>query len=204
MSDAKDTITEVNKMAMTKFGGVNDMPRGWTTRSKLNRKIYKTWSDMLRRCYDINRQKTTAGRTYASCVVCDRWKYLSNFVEDVKHLDGYKAWATSDKWSIDKDLHYHPEIKRYSPETCSFISISDNVKEMHHRLGNTPEAAAEANRTWYVLYNADGHKVFRTGREAAMFLGISQGWMSRLCKEGRKVKGYTIVKVGNSQKGGAA
>ena len=90
-------------MAQNKYGGVNDMPKGWTTK-KVNKKIYSLWFDMLRRCYDEEQLKRTKGSSYKDCSVCDRWFYLSNFYEDIQKLPGYLEWANNGKMSIDKDL----------------------------------------------------------------------------------------------------
>lgn len=45
-------------MAKNKYGGVNDMPAGWT-KSKNNKRVYSLWFDMLRRCYDEEQLQRT-------------------------------------------------------------------------------------------------------------------------------------------------
>lgn len=31
--------------------GINDMPYGWASKNKWNKKVYKKWSDMIKRAY---------------------------------------------------------------------------------------------------------------------------------------------------------
>lgn len=38
-------------MSMNKYGGVNDMPDGFT-KTPLGKRVYALWFSMLRRCYD--------------------------------------------------------------------------------------------------------------------------------------------------------
>ena len=64
-------------MAKNKYGGVNDMPAGWT-KSKNNKRVYSLWFDMLRRCYDEEQLQRTKGKTYKDCSVCERWFYLES------------------------------------------------------------------------------------------------------------------------------
>ena len=100
-------------MAKNKYGGVNDMPAGWT-KSKNNKRVYSLWFDMLRRCYDEEQLQRTKGKTYKDCSVWERWFYLSNFYEDIQKLPGYSEWMKNGKMSIDKDLFSRGE-KQYSP-----------------------------------------------------------------------------------------
>lgn len=53
-------------MAKNKYGGVNDMPTGWT-KTPENKRVYALWFDMLRRCYDNEQLSRSRGRTYSSC-----------------------------------------------------------------------------------------------------------------------------------------
>ena len=39
-------------MAKNKYGGINDMPSGWTKTDE-NKRVYTLWFGMLRRCYEL-------------------------------------------------------------------------------------------------------------------------------------------------------
>lgn len=112
--------------------GYNDMPRGWLSENKLQRKIYDTWYDMIKRCYSDKYHKKEP--TYKDCYVCERWRYLSNFVEDIVSIPGYKEWSTSfnNHMSLDKDIIV-PGNREYAPDKVCFVSIQENNKERNNR-----------------------------------------------------------------------
>lgn len=91
-----------------------------------NTKAYKVWYSMLNRCYNEknNRYENYGGR---GVYVCDDWLYFSNFKKwfDINYIDGYE---------IDKDIKSKEmglAIPYYSPNTCVFVSKTDNLKEIH-------------------------------------------------------------------------
>ena len=73
---------------------------------------------MLDRCYNKNHPRY---KTYGEkgVKVCDEWHLFSNYMRwfDENHIDGYE---------VDKDFC---GLKLYSPETCRFVSKSDNSRE---------------------------------------------------------------------------
>lgn len=81
-------------------------------------KAYDSWIGMLRRCYS---NKSLAKRpTYKDVTVCEEWHNFQNFAEwfEVNYKDGLH---------LDKDLLSKHE-KIYSPETCCFLTISENSR----------------------------------------------------------------------------
>ena len=78
--------------------------------------FYRTWTDMLMRCYSEKFQSRNP--TYKGCSVCKEWLTLSNF----------KEWMTSKDWEetqLDKDLLKEGN-KIYSPEYCIFVDRKIN------------------------------------------------------------------------------
>ena len=78
--------------------------------------FYRTWADMLSRCY---REKYhSCFPSYKDCSVCDEWKLFSNF----------KRWMEKQDYIdkvLDKDLKVIGN-KIYSPDTCLFIDPKVN------------------------------------------------------------------------------
>jgi len=74
-------------------------------------KFYRTWSNMLERCYD--EKYTKKHPTYKKCTVCEEWRDLSGFKQwfDENYIDG---------WHLDKDILIKGN-KVYSPNTCCFV-----------------------------------------------------------------------------------
>lgn len=180
-------------MAKNKYDGINDMPSGWT-KDLNNKKVYMLWFDMLRRCYDDKQLLRSKGKAYQNCTVCDRWFCLSNFSSDILKLQGYSEWKSNGKMSIDKDLFSKGE-KIYSPETCCFIPINDNVKEMNRRNPNITKTANEANKTKYVLSKDNDNLFFNSEKSACEFLGVHKCSVSSCFRRKSKCKGYTIAKM---------
>ena len=73
---------------------------------------YRTWSDMITRCYSSKfHDKNT---TYSNCTTITDWHIFSNF----------KSWMLTQNWegkALDKDL-LKDGNKIYSPECCIFVS----------------------------------------------------------------------------------
>ena len=92
-----------------------------------SRKLYYTWRNMIRRCYDKLYSKY---KYYGEkgITVCERWHRLDNFIEDITNIPGYNpemfemSEIELDKDAIDKSK------KQYSLETCTFMSHGENVK----------------------------------------------------------------------------
>ena len=182
-------------MSMNKYGGVNDMPDGYT-KTPLGKRIYALWFGMLRRCYDYQQHGRKKGKTYSNVVVCDRWFYLKNFVEDIQKLEGYEEWVEKDSMSLDKDILAQEVTKIYSPQTCKFVSQKENMQEMNDRC-NTVKIAQEYSKTFYVLFKDEEYHVFDSEKSACEFLGVKQCSVSGAWRDKCKCKGYTVIRVGN-------
>lgn len=79
--------------------------------------FYRTWQEMLRRCYSAMYQEKYP--TYKGCTVCDEWLTFSTF----------KKWMAEQEWEgmcLDKDLLKYSN-KVYSPETCLFVTNAINA-----------------------------------------------------------------------------
>ena len=182
-------------MARNKYGGVNDMPEGFT-QTELGKRVYALWFGMLRRCYDYSQLQRKRGKSYSNVVVCDRWFYLSNFFYDIQKLDGYDEWLKSDTMSLDKDLNAQEVTKIYSPRTCSFITNKENIQEMNSRC-NTVEIAREYLKTIYVLFKNDEYHIFETEKSACEFAGVRQCSVSSAWKNKSKCKGWNVIRIAN-------
>lgn len=74
--------------------------------------FYRTWADMLKRCYSEKFQAATP--SYRGCAVIDEWLVFSSFRD-------WMASQDHEGKQLDKDLLI-PGNKLYSPETCCFLS----------------------------------------------------------------------------------
>ena len=90
-------------------------------------KEYSTWKHMLNRCYN---NSSTEYEWYGGkgVCVCDRWHTYTYFKEDIKNIQGYdREKFLNGELSLDKDvLQRSVDFKKYSPETCIWLSKEDN------------------------------------------------------------------------------
>lgn len=113
--------------------GVNDAP--YQTTITLDGVIYSCpyfmrWRCMLERCYSPSWLKKHP--TYVGCTVAPEWHYFMAF----------KQWMLTQKWEgkqLDKDI-LSLGTKRYSPETCMFVSrqINSLFNERANDQGELP------------------------------------------------------------------
>lgn len=77
---------------------------------------YRSWADMLKRCYSAKHKKNRP--TYSGCSVSEEWLTFSNF----------RAWMATQDWEgkqLDKDLLFEGN-KVYSAESCVFVTQTVN------------------------------------------------------------------------------
>lgn len=117
-------------MGIVQGHGINDMPYGWASENEWNKKVYRKWHDMLRRCYNEEFHKTKKGRRYIGCSVCEQWLLLSNFVEDVPKIDGYdRERFLNGELELDKDIKSGGINKIYVIEECTLTTHDENMRE---------------------------------------------------------------------------
>lgn len=85
---------------------------------------YHKWRSMINRCYSDEYHKLKP--TYKDCTVCEEWHNFQNFAkwfEDNYPQDGKD-------YQLDKDIKVRGN-RVYSPDTCMFVSASDNTVAAH-------------------------------------------------------------------------
>lgn len=114
-----------DKLQVTVFGvGII----GYANASKKNRK-YKVWYNMMSRCYNKN-DKSYNYYGAKGTTVCDRWKRLDYFIEDIVNVEGYNERLFNEgKIFIDKDIKSTDGNKLYSLNTCIFVDNETNQKQ---------------------------------------------------------------------------
>ena len=110
------------------YYGIGCLGEGVKTTDGYTRQ-YRIWKGMLERCYS-GRYKS-----YENVTVCERWHCFANFLEDLPLIEGYELWLKNEKqYALDKDIKQQDvQNKVYSLETCMFITVGENVQEMHER-----------------------------------------------------------------------
>lgn len=109
--------------------GVGCLGYAWNyAKRKESRRIYYTWRNMIRRCYD---ETSKAYKWYGAkgIFVCDRWHRLDYFVEDLPKIPGFDPVLFEEsKIELDKDIRGNGN-KYYSLETCCFVSHAVNAQD---------------------------------------------------------------------------
>jgi hypothetical protein len=114
------------------FGYIGDMRN--TNKDSTYNKIYSTWVNMIKRCYD--ERELNKYPSYRKITVTDEWCCFENF---------YK-WAVLNynpeymqNWQLDKDILIKGN-KIYSPDTCCFVpsAINNLFIKSNSIRGNLP------------------------------------------------------------------
>lgn len=159
-------------MGLVQGRGINDMYWGWASENEWNRMVYQKWHNMLVRCYNEEYHKTDKGKCYVGCTVCDRWLVLSNFVEDVRLIDGYdEERFLNGELVLDKDIKSrkrNKKNKQYIMVECLLTTQAENTKEAnrareYHELSEeTKQKISEAkqgeNNPMYGKHHTDESK----------------------------------------------
>ncbi len=128
-------ICGIGYIGVGKYGGKN------------HRKIYHTWVNMLKRCYNEKRP------TYKSCSVDERWHNFQVFAEwfEKNHKEGFQ---------LDKDI-LQKGNKIYSPETCCFVPQEINLQftKRDASRGNCPIGVSKAENKFKACIRINGKTV---------------------------------------------
>lgn len=107
-------------------------------------KLFSTWRGILARCYNKGADNYSyyGGRGVS---VADRWQDFDSFASDVKCIEGWDEKASNwNEYQLDKDTI--GDGFTYSPDTCIWLSRSDNARaklttiyKVEHRDGEVAE-----------------------------------------------------------------
>lgn len=105
-------------------------------KKKIN-KEYRTWADMLRRCYDEKYKEKY--QTYKNVTCCKEWLLYENFYEWLHSQENFDEWLNGERWAIDKDILVKNN-KMYSSETCILVppNINGLFLKCNATRGNLP------------------------------------------------------------------
>ena len=120
---------------------------GHTKHGMTGTKIYKTWQDMMSRCYNPNNHAFDryGGR---GIKVCERWHKFENFYADVSQMENFnRAGYTLDRIDVNGD---------YTPENCRWVDWKtqnrnrrNNIKIEYDGVEMTLMEAAERSGISY-------------------------------------------------------
>ena len=96
-----------------------------------NTKEYKTWMNMLKRCYSKNLK--SRNRTYEGVTCCEEWLLYENFYEWLHNQPNFDKWYNGYRWDLDKDILVKGN-KIYSPEMCCLVP--NNVNKLFVKRDN--------------------------------------------------------------------
>lgn len=155
---------------------------------------YRTWFNMILRCYSKNESVRKAHQTYIDCKVKDTWLDYQNFAE------WYSNHDFSDLgYDLDKDILI-PNSKLYSPETCCFVpqeinkllTDSKSARKVHPQgvSFNKPMGKYFANikidgRKQHLGYfdcPQEAHQVYKIAKEANV-KRMALEWQDRIASD---------------------
>lgn len=206
LSDLKES-NQMCRHKVQKIGDsnykVNDMPKGWMNQSELNMRIYYLWKSMINRTTEKFWNKYP---TYTETTVSDEWRVLSNFICDIKELDGYAQWVDSagEMMMLDKDTIIQGN-KHYSKDTCRFITHAESNQDVFRRHPDNLEKARDTLKdklsepVRFTNIKTKETMEFPSLKEACRTLNLNlrNAWMvlSDKYPGHHTIKGWTIDKI---------
>ena len=135
-------------------------------------KEYRTWFNMLTRCYDPKWKMNYP--VYEECECCNEWLNFENFYEWVHNQENFETWKRLNRSALDKDIIIKHN-KVYSPSTCLLVPCNINVlfTRNEKNRGKYPIGVTLHEETGlYKAYCSDGCKrtehlgLYNTPKEA--------------------------------------
>lgn len=161
-------------------------------RRKGNEKIHDLWRAMIHRCYS---PKYKAYKDYGAkgVYVDERWHSFENFLNDITSLEGWDAELFhKGEIFLDKDKYSFAEEKRYSPETCAWISRQENneIESMQRNIGKMkPFIAISPDGARYETINVN-----KFAKENGLTPQRVHDCLNGLLKQ---TKGWTFERIGD-------
>lgn len=112
-------------------------------------RIYETWQDMKRRCY--NKQNARYDRYGGRGItVCDEW--LNNF-------QSFYDWAISNGYSDDLTIDRIDNDGNYEPSNCRWSNVKEQCNNRGSNINITIGNATKSLMCWCEIFNVDYKKV---------------------------------------------
>ena len=175
-----------------KYGGINDMPRGWITENDLNKRVYILWMNMLMRC---GNDYKNIHKTYSNAS-CNDFIKLSDFNMLIKNIYNYDLWKDNPGlYELDKDIKSNGKNKKYSVDNCMFVLKSENISQSN----KTRDTTYLKNENNYqsrkiIQYDLDMNiiNIFNCIKEASEKTHVIRSGISACCRGKRKMSGGYI------------
>ena len=145
-------------------GCIKKMVHSRVTHGLTHHRLYKTWRSMMQRC---NNQKIATYKYYGGrgIKVCDRWKDVRNFIEDV--YPDFQEGKTLDR--IDTNGNYEPSNCRW---VDNFIQARNTRRlQKNNTSGYRGVSLHKNTNKWSAIIGVDKKKIrigyFKTAEEGA-------------------------------------
>lgn len=116
-----------NPYKLNKFGGyigVDENNEAFDFKDPYIKRAYHLWYNML--------ERVSGNDMYNNVSISDRWVCFAEFLKQLPSIKGYDKWVSSDKkyeYVLDKDIMQQDNPQKiYSPETCCFVTLQENLK----------------------------------------------------------------------------
>ena len=112
-------------------------------------RIYETWQDMKRRCY--NKQNVRYDRYGGRGItVCEEW--LNNF-------QSFYDWAIRNGYSDDLTIDRIDNDGNYEPSNCRWSTVKEQCNNRSSNINITIGNATKSLMSWCEIFNVDYKKV---------------------------------------------
>ena len=123
----KPTVQGVGYLGIGKFKSRDSVTQKQTVE-------YKTWLDMLKRCY--NKEYQESKQTYKGCTVCLEWHNFQNFAEWYTSQEHYgKGYQLDKDWLVEGNKIYSPSTCVLAPKTINSLIVDNAAKRGKYPMG---------------------------------------------------------------------
>lgn len=124
----------------------------------LPNKEYRTWFNVLQRCYDKDFKDKHP--TYMNATCCEEWLLYDNFYEWIHSQDNFNQWSILKRSSIDKDILVKGN-KIYSPDTCCLVTDRVNIlfTKRDSERGDCPIGVSKHNNKFRAQFTMNGKHI---------------------------------------------
>jgi hypothetical protein len=121
-------------------------------------KEYRTWFDMLQRCYDLDFQDKHP--TYKTCICCKEWLLYDNFYEWLHSQENFNQWINEPRSALDKDILIKGN-KLYSPDNCCLVTHKINIlfTKRDSKRGDLPIGVSKHNEKYRAQFSINGEHI---------------------------------------------
>lgn len=146
-------------------------------------KEYRTWVEMLRRCFDEMMKNRFP--TYKDVICCEEWLLYENFYEWLHSQENFDKWFGNKNYELDKDILVKGN-KAYNPSACCLVpnNINSLFIKQDNKRGKLPIGVSIAKDGKHFIATCNNPLINQRGKCIGIYNTIEEAFqVYKLYKE---------------------